>query len=507
MKAFATVILVLLTSLLTLRVHAEDAALKIDGDLMIHPDQVADFFTIGADQISSSSVWNWQSLQFTKPYKTSWSNVQAHGPFNIQFDTTGLINQEIGFSMSWADPALSVGTFEIHDTITRNEGATIIVHLDGTCTNMQLHMPGGQWVVKGKMRWDFTTKAFVATWENFNFSMNTSSVPQVNLGQCQGQPNLIKALQDTVTKVTSDQAWLQDVLKQGILDWMQNTLGSLQAQLLVQRDVQIKEKIKVSWIPQELTTLSGGLLRVAGNFVLSKPGATLGSATLARDYDPRILTAVLESGFVMPKNSLQSILNYMYSNGELQYRLQSSGIPAFQSLMNSRFFQFFIWPDLMNFATSTGFYFDLASERVPQVSNGQMLDSGGSVYDFTMPMVAHQWAPDSKGNYLPYVDFTTPVTGQLSAQISDGTLSLQLKSNDLQLVDVFRSEFAKTRDENNWIATSILGSNVKDYLNQTPFNVAVPSWQVGSQLSLALRDLQAWTKTFRIPIQFVPLKP
>src|SRR5665213_839073 len=98
---------------------------------MIHPDQVANFFTIAGTQIGNSSVWDWPSLSFTKPYKTSWSNVQAHGPFNVVFDTTALKTQELGFTLTWANPSLSVGDFEIHDVVTEQEGGVnVVVHLD-----------------------------------------------------------------------------------------------------------------------------------------------------------------------------------------------------------------------------------------------------------------------------------------------------------------------------------------------------------------------------------------
>ena len=90
---------------------AADAQLRIDGDLMIHPDQMANFFEIGARKIHSSPTWDWPSLQFNKPYKTAWTNVKAKGPFKIQFDTTHLNAQEFSFELLWADPEVEVGTF------------------------------------------------------------------------------------------------------------------------------------------------------------------------------------------------------------------------------------------------------------------------------------------------------------------------------------------------------------------------------------------------------------
>lgn len=499
-----TRILTAVLMLIAVTARAEDAALKIHGDLMIHPDQVADFFNIGATEIRNSPTWAWPALSFSLPYKTAWTNVVAHGPFNIQFDTSTLKNQEFGFTLNWTNPELTVGKFDIHDTVrgTTSGGIPYEVILDGMCSNMELKVPNGQWAIKGKARWDYAANNFVVTWVNFSFGMNSSAAPLVNLGQCNGPGGLIQALHDAVIKITSDQNWLQDVLRQGVQDWMQSTMGSLHAQLLVPREVKLKERIGLKWVPAQISTMLGGLIRVAGTFNLSKVNSRVGADQLPRNYDPATtLLSVTESGFVFPRDSMQRILRYMYSNGELRYRTNSSVIDAFVSLMNSRFLQFFIWPDLMQFDTNTNFVFDLGTSGVPALGTGGMMDGGGSSYPFKANLLVHQWAPNEKA-YVPYVDFTAPVTGTLIAGFADGKLNLQMQTDDMNIESSFRSEYSAIRQVSSWISTWILGSSVKDYLNTTTMSVDVPNWQVGNQLSLGMRDVQVWNKTFRIPLQF-----
>lgn len=491
-----------IASLISAPVFAADAALQIHGDLMIHPNQVADFFTMGGNQIRNSSTWNWPALQFTAPYKTSWTNVVAHGPFNIAFDTSSLKTQEVGFTMTWADPTLSVGLFEIHDQIKETvNGIPVIVNLDGSCSDMSLKVPGGQWAVSGKMHWDFVAGQFVMNWESFNLAMNSAAVPQLNLGQCQGVQGLINNLNDSILKLTTDQAWLQDTLKAGVHNWVTSTLGSLQSALLTPHEVAVKN-MKIQWSPSELSTLGGGLIRVAGTFNMTKPGSTVGADQVPRNYDPlSTLSAVNESGFVMPKDSLQHILNYMYSNGELQYRVNSSSIPAFVSLMNSWFMQLFVWPDLMSFPSTTAFWFDLGAQSVPELGAGGVLDGGGSTYPFSANMLVHQWAP-SGGKYVPYVDFMAPVQGNLTAAIKEGKLTLKMTTGVLNIVNKFRSEFKAIRFISEWVSTWLLSSSVQDYLNTTSYSVAVPTWQVGTSMALTMKDIQVYQQTFRVPLQF-----
>jgi hypothetical protein len=508
MKNKISVALLLFMGILSAPAFAVDAALQMDGDLMIHPTQVASFFTLAANQINTSNVWNWPSLTFTQPYKTSWTNVTAKGPFAIQFDTSSLSTQELGFALTWANPSLTVGEFAINDVVHQTVvGIPVTTTIDVTCTGLTINIPNGQWAVSGKMNWVYTAGAFVPTWESFSLQTNPSATPVVNLGQCQGQSGAIQLLQTTLTNLAGNPAWLQSAMNQGILDWMQTTLGSLDSSLLLARQFSLQDGVTIAWNPTALSTLPGGLLRVAGGFTLTKPGSTVGADQLPRNYDVSVLNTVTESGFILPLAAMQHILTYMYANGELQYRINSNSVPSFVSLMNNGFAQFFVWPDLLNFASNTQFYFDLSTQSVPQLTKGQMISGGGSSYTVKAPMMVHQWAPNSSGSYVPYVDFTAPLAGQLEAKIQNGKLTLQLQSDSLNVSDVFRSEYASLRWEDTWIATDLLGSDVQSYLNSTPYSVAVPSWQLGDQLTLNMTDLQVWPESFRIPLQFTQSSP
>lgn len=501
MRKFALVFALVFTAF---NAAADDAALKVDGDLMIHPNQAGGFFSIAANSINSSATWSWPSLQFTQPYKTNWTNVQAQGPFNIQFDTSSLATQELSFTMNWAQPSINIGQFSINDTVTISTGgATVTVVLDGSCTGMSVQIPSGNWVVGGKMRYDFASNAFVVSWENFSFTMNSGAVPQINVGQCQGPSGLIQTLRNTATSIMGNPSMMQNVMNQAVLNYVQNSMNALQVQLLMEHDAKVKPNVTMSWKPSALTVLPGGLMRVAGDMVLTKAGSTVGADTLTRNYDPSILNSVTASGYVLPKGTLQRIMNYLFSNGELQYRVSSTDVPSFESLMNSRFDQFFVWPDLMQFDPSAVFYFDVGTQAVPQLGAGSMLKKGGSSWPATTPLIVHQWAP-AGNQYLPYVDFTAPVSGQLFATMSSGNLNLQMQSTSLNIQATFRPEFQNYRAVDPSISTSMLDSSITSYLNSTPYVMPIPSWQITPGLTLAPTDIQAWPDSFRVPLNFTP---
>ncbi len=496
-----TSLLLTLALIFSLNAFAASKELKIQGDLMIHPDQIAQFFAIAASKIGTSSTWDWPQLNFTKPYKTSWAQVVAKGPFEVQFQTADLSKQEVGFELTWNDPVINVGRFEVHDTITRSiGGADVIINLDGACNDMIVRMPAGNWKVKGTLKYIWTAQGMQASWKDFQFAMGAANTT-IDIGQCEGAQALQAELRGTIESVSKDQAWMQDVLQGGVLDWVESSLGTLQGELLKTRVVEVKPGLNMTWRPGEIQQGDKGLMRVSGEMSLEREAATASSETLSRTYAVSSLMSVKESGFLFPNNTLQKIVGFLQASGDLGYRLNSNDVSAFKGLMESRFMQFFVWPDLMSFKTDTAFYFDISASSPPVLSGGHMLEKGGISFDVEAPLLVRQWAP-AKGVYVPYMDFSSPMQGQLTAKVSGGNLVMQIVPNQLQITNKVRSEYSKVRQVNGWIATSLLGSQVSSSLQEKPFSLAVPTFELGGGMSLGLRDVQMWTQSFRIPLEF-----
>jgi hypothetical protein len=130
-----------------------------------------------------------------------------------------------------------------------------------------------------------------------------------------------------------------------------------------------------------------------------------------------------------------------------------------------------------------------------------MLNGGGVAYHIEAPLLVRQWAPAGAA-YLPYVDFTSPLSGSLRASVQDGRLDLSLQPDNMGINVLFRPEFSAVRPVTAWIATSLLGSSVREYLTSRPMSVDLPSWPLGPDMALTIRDVQAWRQSFRVPLEF-----
>lgn len=482
--------------LLTFAAHAETSRLRADGDLMIHPAQLAVLLQAGAKRIAQTGTFDIPTVNFTKPYRTSWAGVRALGPIDLALATDALATQELGVELTWDRPSLAIGQFTIDDTIRRNVGgAEIIIRLTGQCTGMSMTIPEGGWKIKGHLAWSWGPGGPVVTWRDFAFTRNADAKPIAELGTCTGPSGLSAALREAFDVIARDQSLLQDSLREAALDRVRSALLDLQSELTKPRAVALKPGLDLVWQPAAVSAAGSGLLRIAGALTLEKQAAANSEVALARTYAEAQLSQVTESGFVLPRDTMPELLKFMHAVGDLGWRVPSRDLQAFASLMQNRFLQFFLWPDLLKYDATTAFVFDVTTSRAPTLDAGQTLASGGVSYAVTTGLLVHQWVP-AGGQYVPYVDFTSPLRGQLEARVAAGQLALRLAPGEL---DVSARFFKK--GANPWLATSLLGDRVSDYLKEKTFVIDLPTWTIADVVNLSVRDVQQWKQSFRVPLE------
>lgn len=484
------------------KAQAQHASLKANGDLVIHPSQVAKLFGLASEQINTASMWGWPELQVDKPYKTTWSTVEAKGPFQLKLSTEQMGLQQLSVELDWSEPSLQVGRFMINDQIVKDMGgAKVVVMLNGVCTGMTLYVPGGAWKVKGRLNWVWNKDQIVAQWQDFEFLLNAQAPVQINMGQCEGAEAVMTAIKDAMQAVAHDQSWLQNMMKEATLRWVQNSLGSFQKEILTARTVTIRPTLTATWEPQDMEAIGEGMIRVPGQLSLKKEGEGPEQVEVVeRTQLAASLISMTESGLVLPKNTIEKVVEFLHRNGELNHRVPSNSVTAFVGLMKSRFLQFFVWPDLMKFATNTTFYFDLRAQNYPSLTNGRMVTDRGLTYDLQVPLLVNMWAPHN-GNYLPYVDFRAQGSGRVYINVKGNQLQLQAMTGPLNVRSQFRDEYKSVRAVSDSIWESLLGSRVQSYLSSQKFMTDLPEWPLTQNLILGVTDIQMWKQGLRVPLE------
>ena len=484
---------------------AQTSTMKIQSDLVMHPNQLSDLLSLESDKINKSSVWNWPELRFEKPYKTFWSTVQAQGPYTLKFQTDKLNAQEVSFELDWPQPSVVAAQFQVQDTIVRDVGgATVIVKLDGVCKDLAWKVANGAWKVKGTMIWTWNGSSPVVQWKSFSLVMNGETLPEIRVASCEGPENMADILKEAVEGASRDAGWLENTLKEGMLAWVENSLIKLRTELLKPRDMKLTENLNARWEPDTIAGLANGVVRVPGHVVLRKESGNHNPEPVMRTHTDADFAALTESGFILPRNTVEKVAEFAQTLNELRTRVPSKDVPAFVELMNNSFYQFWVWGDLQWFPKNTLFYFDLSSEKMPNITNGKSLTTKGTgvSYDVAAPIVINQWAP-AKGQYIPYLDFRSQAKGQLRAQIKGQRFEVQFYPNTMPMTYKYRKEYMnKVRQPNDYINIGTIESRAQSYLQKKFFGVELPLWVVGEGSIMRISDVQVWKQSLRLPLVF-----
>jgi len=485
---------------------AQTASMKINSDLVLHPSQIANVFLITADKLNKSAKWDWPEMQFQKPYKTWWNTVQAKGPFTLNVRTDKLNAQEMSFELYWQEPVVSVGEFVVKDTIVKNLGGVLVhINVEGRCNGMDWKAVNGLWKIRGRMSWGIVNQELVVAWKEFEFVGNPSAPqPVTNMGECFGPPEIQEALRANVQSVTKDQAAMQDLMRRGILAWMNNSLHNLKMEVMKTRSGMLKPGLELLWQPQFMVMMPGGMIRIPGYLNLKRDGINAFPAVIDRTLPEQDYSTVTESAFILPQTVLEHIASFTYTTGDLGKRYKSTEIKGFVDLMNNRFNQSVVWPDLQKFATNTLFYFDLMAEGVPQLSNqraGAANSGGGILYDVKAPILINDLAP-AKDKYLNYVDFRSTVNGSLRVGVKSQQLTMTTAASSVPLTAKFRPEYQTYRAVDKNIDTSRLGTAGRDFINGKTFTVPLPQWKMGETINMVYGDLKIFKSSVILPLTF-----
>ncbi len=187
---------------------------------------------------------------------------------------------------------------------------------------------------------------------------------------------------------------------------------------------------------------------------------------------------------VIPFAAIRAMMMGQYFAGNLEYTMKSTDIPAFTELMNSRFKQFFGWPDLQTYPKNSLFLFNVQPLGPPSFENVSAGGAGTINGNLTLPMSLRMYAP-KEGKYVPYVEFRTRVIGPASMNLlKDGKINFKLTASEQPATYAFAQDYVNKYKPNTKIAIDTISKAMRTSLNADGIDLQIPTFAVGNQLSL-----------------------
>jgi hypothetical protein len=182
----------------------------------------------------------------------------------------------------------------------------------------------------------------------------------------------------------------------------------------------------------------------------------------------------------LPAAFAKEVMMQAYSANSWVQKLTSNQLPGFSSVMGSRFVQFFIWPELMNYSKSAVFNFNVYSNKDIQVTGT------GTKYQVKATLLSQMLAPQGK-SYVPFMYFTLPFSSNIGLTVKSGTLSSAFTSTSLGMSYQWDPTYINKYLSNDRFDSSTIQSKIQNAISGQTMNVTLPTFPLSEGLDLKVQ--------------------
>jgi hypothetical protein len=158
------------------------------------------------------------------------------------------------------------------------------------------------------------------------------------------------------------------------------------------------------------------------------------------------------------------------------YRGDLLSLPSFQSLLRSRFFQFFVWWDLRKYSKDSKFPFQARIQKISQMSLGKGLSFkiAGAIQSRVKSF--------RDGKIWDYLGAFSLFKTRGSISVKNGSIQLDIMNPSLRTEVAMAPEYIETFRPSQFVASWILDSSALNALRSEDLALALPRFSVGTSL-------------------------
>ncbi|MDG0816615.1 hypothetical protein [Bdellovibrio svalbardensis] len=303
---------------------------------------------------------------------------------------------------------------------------------------------------------------------------------------CTGVEGFADLVNQQIQKISADSNSFVNPRKEQLVSYVKNYFANYSLDLSKWRElVSSRSDIKMNMIVDSFDDSNKEQMIAKGRLNLE----------FTRSFQEGIKKLLLSEGLANIPNSAQAVIRLpadfvkevmgqAYSANSWVHSLYSSNLPGFSTIMNSRFVQFFVWPELMNYSKSSKFLFDIYSNKDPKIA-GQ-----GLQYQLNMNLLSRMQAPQS-GKYIPFMNFVIPFNSKVNLAVSDSTLKVAFANTSLNLQYQWDSSYVNKYGPSKRFGASTIQSRILGAIAGKTMTVALPSIPVMEGLTLKIKKAQS----------------
>ena len=409
----------------------------------------------------------------------------------IEFTGLQKISSQMGesrfdFGATGTRLRIQIPSFKIDQEIERAvEGGVIRVRIQATCGPLVLSQVFKN--VAGRYRFNLQDLNLVGAFESLQVEPDPAQFQMQDL-VCQGAPGLDTYIQKRILDLVSSPAFLSVKVREFVEPFLQKELNE-NIQLLIS-GLQVpgsalgkQSRIVLKSVEQTELGLRASLDWIfdeRSNNLLAAPDRPRDNA----DFGSRMDLQISKDGFEL------LLRRYLEEQPEWT-KLKANDFADFQKLLDSRFAQFFVWPDLFNFSKNSTF--PLLVQK-PEI---QSFNLSGTSLKLKAKTTAWLQAPRD-GKVWYYVALMAQVNGDFKPTISNGQLKLQGTTVSSQSKIGFGQDYVTRYNPNMYIASSITEPLVDNLLKERAWSFALPQVKLSSSLIVKVQSYRLQNETLHL---------
>lgn len=370
------------------------------------------------------------------------------------------------------------------------DGIIIRIKLQADCKNVVLSLPAGSTDISARVRAEVIDNQVKLSLPQYSahWAANAWNVESMSCTGVEGFEQIVKA--EALKALSSFQNFDTEVrtaLVTGFDKWSKD--ASLL--LLSERELPTeKDYLKMYYEPREAVESDNGLL-LSGQIRFEYPYVAPGQ-NIEQSFEikaaPVKKNAKAVPQLLLPFATIRALMMGEYFAGKLEYSLYSTDIPAFTDFMQSRWQQFWGWPEMQKYPKDTKFAMQFMPLGPPSIEKEKAAALNAVSADLNLPLSVRLFAP-LDGKYKPMVEFRTFLSGPSTLKLlKDGKVEFKISAQEYPVSYAWATKYVNKYQPNQKIAVDTIAKSVRTALNGEGFTLAIPNFTVGKQLQLVPQE-------------------
>lgn len=475
---YLTFLITVIVVLLSFNIGRADVRVSSSYGMALSSDEVKTLFEqIRFEGAESHAI---QDFVIEQPFRTQLQNISLSGNYDAGLKP-GVSLLEFALTAKMSSLVLRVGKISTDAVINKTVGGVNVqVFLKGFCENVEIRSISDS---------QMTARVNVATGTQglvpavSSIDVGTLSQWSINMGQCQGPLGYDKALSAEIRNLLTDKTEIQKLVTNPILIKLQSVAQSLNAKIFAPHSMDLANYARVQFLPEELQLMGpNGPFMVSGK-VTAHLKASEDKAYIVEDSAfAQKISVQKGTGIYLSQKWIMQSIQKAQSLKLLNHSFSSSSISSLKSLFSNRLFQFFLWPDLMNFARNVLFMFEMRLQSLDKFSVIGASD-GALWYDFQGSGSVFTQAP-KKSAYFHYGDFKSSLKSRVWVKMHKGAAVVGAYDPKFQLNFSWAKKYLSLFNPFKSISVSYFASKIQSTLKNEKYSFVVPKLQVSDSTTM-----------------------